>query len=125
MTEKRPPALEGEGGVESPDAMAERLRESERLHRDLTGALDQAFCTIEMLFDDQDRAIDYLILEVNPAFAGQTGLVDPVGKTMRQLYPAHEAFWYVAAILQPAVRPVSGRVRVSGSCKHEGRYGCR
>jgi PAS domain-containing protein len=47
-----------------------------------------------MLFDDQDKPVDYRFLEVNPSFERQTGLVDALGKTIRQLVPNHDESWF-------------------------------
>jgi PAS domain S-box-containing protein len=47
-----------------------------------------------VLFDGQNRPIDYRFLEVNPAFEAQTGLHDAQGKRMKELAPDHEAHWF-------------------------------
>ncbi|MGV3705512.1 MAG: ATP-binding protein [Arcticibacter sp.] len=60
----------------------------------LFNSIEQGFCTIEVLFDDQDEAIDYRFLEVNPAFERETGLRNVVGKTIRQLVPNPEDHWF-------------------------------
>ena len=70
------------------------LRESEARYRALFEAIDAGFCIIEMKFDGEQRPIDYRFVEVNPAFAGQTGLADAVGKWMRELAPDHEQHWF-------------------------------
>ncbi len=74
----------------------EGLRQSERRYRTLFESIDQGFCTIKVLFDDAGRSVDYRFLEVNPAFARNTGLEEAVGKRMRELRPAHEQFWFDA-----------------------------
>jgi len=70
------------------------LRESERRYRKLFESLDEGFCVIEVLFDDAGKSIDYRFLEANPAFVAQTGIVDGVGRRMRELAPAHESYWF-------------------------------
>jgi PAS domain S-box-containing protein len=69
------------------------LRRSEERYRSLFESLDEGFCTIEMLFDDNEKPIDYRFLEVNPAFVKQTGLEQAAGKTARQMLPDLEDFW--------------------------------
>lgn len=69
-------------------------RESEARYRTLFDSIDEGFCTIEVIFDEQDKAVDYRILETNPAFLRQTGLEDAVGKTMRELIPHLDEFWF-------------------------------
>jgi two-component system CheB/CheR fusion protein len=70
------------------------LRESEERYSRLFEAIDQGFCIIEVLFDAANTPVDYRFVEVNPAFARQTGLHDAVGKTMRELAPTHEEQWF-------------------------------
>ena len=71
------------------------LRESEQRFRMLFDSMDEGYCVIEVLFDDQKkRAIDYRFLDINPAFEKQTGLKNAKGKLMRQLVPRHEQHWY-------------------------------
>ena len=50
----------------------EALRESEENYRTLFESIDQGFCTIEVLFDENERPVDYRFLVVNPAFERQT-----------------------------------------------------
>ena len=74
---------------------AERqLRASEERYRTLFEAMDEAMCVIEVMYDAGGRPCDYRFLETNPAFAGQTGLGDAVGRRMRELAPAHEQHWF-------------------------------
>ncbi|MEG4321506.1 MULTISPECIES: PAS domain-containing protein [unclassified Microcoleus] len=70
------------------------LRRSQERYRTLFESLDEGFCAIEMLFDDNQKPIDYRFLEVNPAFEKQTGLLQAVGKTARELVPELENYWF-------------------------------
>ena len=63
-------------------------------YRTLFESLDQGFCTIEVLFDDDDQPYDYRFIDVNHNFEEQTGLHDPVGHRMRELAPLHEEHWF-------------------------------
>lgn len=72
----------------------EALRESEERYRALFTTMDEGFCVIEMIFDEEDQPLDYRFLEVNPAFHRFTGLEDAVGKTARQLVPTLETHWF-------------------------------
>jgi PAS domain S-box-containing protein len=69
------------------------LRESEAKYRTLFESIDDGFCIVEMLFDENDTPVDYRFLEINPVFEQQTGLQQAVGKTVRQLVPDLEDFW--------------------------------
>lgn len=56
--------------------------------------IDEAFCVFEMIYDRNDKAIDYLFLETNPAFNKLIGRGDYLGQSMRELIPDHEEFWF-------------------------------
>ncbi len=74
---------------------AERaLAESERRYRLMFNLMSEGFCVVEMMFDQQNRPVDYCFLDVNPAFEAQTGLHNVVGRRMRELVPDHEAYWF-------------------------------
>ena len=72
----------------------EALRESEKNYRMLFDSIDEGFCTIEVLFDKKGKAIDYRFLETNPAFARLTGIENGIGRSMREIAPDHEEFWF-------------------------------
>lgn len=64
---------------------ATALRASEERYRELFERIDEGFCIIDMIFDDTGRAVDYLFVDVNPAFERQTGIVDAKGRRMREI----------------------------------------
>jgi len=70
------------------------LRESEEKYRRLFESIDQGFCTIEVLFNENDRPVDYRFLAVNPAFESQTGIENATGRRMREIAPLHEEHWF-------------------------------
>ena len=55
--------------------------------REFFDAIDQGLCLCRALFDERGRPLDYLFLDVNPAFERESGLADAVGKTALQLVP--------------------------------------
>jgi PAS domain S-box-containing protein len=81
------------------------LRESEEQYRTLFESIDEGFCTIEVLFDENDKAVDYRFLEVNPSFAKQTGIQNAQGRRMREIVPEHEDHWF----------ETYGRIAVTGT----------
>jgi len=86
-----------EDAVLSRRAMEEvigALRLSEERYRTLFTSIDEGFCVVEVLFDQDGRPIDYLFLETNPGFEKQTGLRGAVGKRIRELSAHHEAHWF-------------------------------
>ncbi|HEY5139403.1 MAG TPA: PAS domain-containing protein, partial [Methylococcales bacterium] len=72
----------------------ESLQKSEEQYRILFSTMNEGFCIIEMLFDEHEKPIDYVFVEANPAFEGQTGLKNATGKRMRELAPEHEEHWF-------------------------------
>ena len=63
-------------------------------YKALFEAIDAGFCIVEILFDEHRTAVDYRFVEVNPQFEQQTGLLDAVGRTARDLVPDLEQFWF-------------------------------
>ena len=70
------------------------LNQAEVCHQTLFNSMDEGFCTIEVLFDENQHPIDYRFVEINGAFERQTGLKDARGKRMRELAPRHEQYWF-------------------------------
>ena len=70
------------------------LKESQEHYLTLFNSIDEGFCTIEVIFDDNKCPVDYRFLEVNPAFEKQTGLIDAKGSLMRDMSPDHEDYWF-------------------------------
>ncbi|WP_293789329.1 GAF domain-containing protein [uncultured Pedobacter sp.] len=79
--------------IENTRALA-ALAESEKKYRTLFTSIDECFCIIQMIFDENGKPVDYLVLEANPALYALTGLTDAIGKRMRDMAPSHEQFWY-------------------------------
>ena len=94
--------------VETADTLNEQLRaeiaerkraeaaagESETRYRNLFNSMDEGFCIIDVIFDENEQPVDWRFVEANPAFVAQTGIQDMVGKRMRELVPDHEQYWF-------------------------------
>ncbi len=72
----------------------EDYRDNEAKYRSLFNSMDQGFCVVEMIFDENGKPVDYLFLEANPVFESQTGLKNPVGHTAKELVPELEERWF-------------------------------
>ena len=70
------------------------LRSSQDRYETLFQSMDQGFCTIEVIFDADQKPIDFRFLEINGAFEKQSGLINAQGKRMRELAPMHEQHWF-------------------------------
>lgn len=76
-------------------ARAERaLSLTEMRSQQIFDSIDQGMCIIKMVYDGAGNPIDYIFLHTNAAFANQTGLVNVIGKGMRELAPQHEQIWF-------------------------------
>ncbi len=72
----------------------ETLRKSEEKYRMLFDSIDVGVCTIEVLFDGNDKPVDYRFLEINSSFEKQTGIQNAPGRRMREIAPLHEEHWF-------------------------------
>ncbi|MGQ9427118.1 PAS domain-containing protein [Gilvimarinus sp. F26214L] len=70
------------------------LRESEQRYRKLFEAIDEGFCIVQVLFDAQQRSVNYRYLETNPAFARHTGLEHATGATALDVAPDMDRAWF-------------------------------
>lgn len=80
--------------VEVMRARAEQeTQRSEERYRTLFSSMDEGYCIIQMLYDDQGRPDDFRYVEVNPAFEAHNGLKGAVGRTIREMAPKIERKW--------------------------------
>ncbi|PRY51551.1 PAS domain S-box-containing protein [Arcticibacter pallidicorallinus] len=70
------------------------LRQSEEKYRDLFDSMDEGYCIIQILFNEENEPYDWIFLEVNPAFEKNNGLTNAVGKTILELTPNIEPKWF-------------------------------
>ena len=75
-------------------AVAEAASESSEIrYRQLFDSIEAGFCVIDVVFAEDSTAIDYRFVEVNAAFARQTGLAHAAGQSMRDLDPRQDPKW--------------------------------
>ncbi|TXM72793.1 PAS domain-containing protein [Methylobacterium sp. WL12] len=86
------------------------LRVNEARYRTLFESIEVGFCIIEMRFEGE-RAIDYRIVEANPAFVRQTG-ADVAGRWVSEFAPNLERYWF----------DTYGRVALTGEPAHFEHY---
>jgi PAS domain S-box-containing protein len=70
------------------------MHESEKHCHRLLNLIDEGFCIIEVIFDENEKPIDYRFIETNLSFEKQTGLINAQGKRMSELAPKHEEYWF-------------------------------
>ncbi len=71
------------------------LHESELRLRNVFQSMDEGFALCEMIYDTAGNPVNFRFLEVNPAFAKQTGFTPEqvIGRTVRELIPKIEPLW--------------------------------
>lgn len=74
----------------------------------LFNSIDQGFCTIEVLFNEAKKAVNYRFMEVNPAFEAETGFRNAAGKSILDLIPNVEEKWL----------RIFGEVALTGISRH-------
>ena len=85
--------MEAHLGQDNTKDVTAQVQANDR-YRALFDSIDRGFCIVEVLFDAGGKAIDYRFLETNPRFVEETGLVNAVGRRMRDLAPDHEEHWF-------------------------------
>lgn len=103
-----PAAGDGEGsglpsgplpvGLSKKKRVRAALRASEERYRTLFTSIDEGFAFCEVVRDATGRAVDYRLLEVNPAFEALTGLAadGATGRLAREAVPGLERSWVEA-----------------------------
>jgi signal transduction histidine kinase len=71
----------------------EQLRASEARYRQLYESMDEGFLLSEVIFDENDKPIDIVFLQANPAAVRMTGQ-NYTGKRLTEIVPKFEPFWY-------------------------------
>ena len=83
------------------------LRESERHYRLLFENMLSGFAYCKMIFDNNNRPLDFLYLEVNDMFEKLTGLKDVIGKKVSEVIPGIQK-------TNPKLIEIYGRVAITG-----------
>jgi PAS domain S-box-containing protein len=103
QVELRRAVVERDDALAAQRAQETRRKESQARYRMLFEAIHDGFCIVEMKFAGE-QAVDYRFVEVNPAFARQTGLANSQGRWVREMVPDLEQHWF----------DVYGRVALTG-----------
>ena len=74
--------------------MENELQKTREKYRILFDSIDEAYCIIKVIFDNHNNPCDFQFLEVNSSFSSQTGIKNPVGRSMREIEPLHEKEWF-------------------------------
>ena len=69
------------------------LLSSQERYRTLLTSMDEGFCIVDLIVDNDDNPVDCLVLEANPAFEKHTGQHDCAGRTLKTIAPGFEQRW--------------------------------
>ena len=74
----------------------EDLKASESKYRGLFDSMAEGVQICELVFDDNGRPVDNIILDVNPVYEKQTGIKreDIIGKHVKEIQPTVEQIWF-------------------------------
>lgn len=86
----------------------EALKKSEEKYHTLFNSIEEGFSIIELLFNEDGKPTDCLVLEVNPSHDRVTGLIGIAGKRIREFIPT----------IDYRVIEVFGRVALTGEPAH-------
>ena len=93
----------------------EKLRESEQRYHSLFQNLLHGFALHEIITNEAGQPVDYVFLEINPAFERMTGLKaqDIVGRRVTEVLPGIENDTFI---------PIYGQVALTGEPVHIDEY---
>ena len=77
--------------MEQPNA---ELVDTRERYRALFDSIDDGFCIIEKVDGAGGDPLDFRYVDVNRAFAVQSGVADVVGRTIRQVVPGESEDWF-------------------------------
>jgi len=82
-------AIESFEDITEREQIERRLRVSETRYRSLYSNMQSGFGLYELVVDEDDRPVDFRLLEINPAYEHMLGesIHNPVGKYISQLFP--------------------------------------
>jgi signal transduction histidine kinase len=70
------------------------LARSEEKYRTLFTNIDEAFAVCELLYDEDGRPHDRVLLEANPRYQQMTGGRAEIGSKARDAFPVIESYWF-------------------------------
>lgn len=98
----------------------EKLAASEEKYRTLFDSIDEGVTTLEAIFDDQGKPLNYRYLDNNPAVKKIFGFEWPIGNTVLDILPDVEYHWIeticgVACTGDPYALNIPSRAWTDGS----------
>jgi PAS domain S-box-containing protein len=82
------------GAAATSKKISDPETKAEDKYKVLIETIDEGFGVLELIRDDSGKAVNWIYHEVNESFLGLTGLNNPVGKTVIELIPDMEPYWF-------------------------------
>lgn len=80
------------------------MRQTEEIYRTLFEKMDESFCIIQLLYNEQQQPVNWIYCDLNPAFQKNIGFQNAIDKTILELTPDIEPKWFA----------IYGRVATTG-----------
>ncbi len=77
--------------IQLKEELAQRAKDR---YRKIINSMDEAYCLIEVIFNENEECTNFRYLEVNPVFEEQSGIKNVIGKTIKELVPTIELYWF-------------------------------
>lgn len=62
-------------------------------YKKIINSLDEGFCVLDVIFNDEMECVDFRYIEINDVFEKQVGVSNVLGKTINELVPDIELCW--------------------------------
>lgn len=72
------------------DEIAQKVTDKYHL---IFNSVDEGFCILELLYDEEGKIKDLVFREQNPSFHKHTGLGNVIGQSLKKILPNFEQYW--------------------------------
>lgn len=80
------------------------MRQTEETYRSLFERIDEGYCIIQLLYNEHHQPVNWIYIDLNPAFEKNNGYHNAIDKTILELTPDIEPKWFA----------IYGRVAITG-----------
>lgn len=74
--------------------MERELEAREKLYHTLFNTIDEGFCVLDLIFNDDGKVIDALYIDANPSYEKLTGLSYVAGKKFSEVFANINGYWF-------------------------------
>lgn len=70
------------------------FKETQQRYQMLFESMEEGYCVVEVIFDENNKVLDYMFVDANPSFEKQTGLKNVKSRRIREILPTQEQYWF-------------------------------